>query len=196
MDQDAQTLAQLASRDISIVSASAAVGDTAAAAGDVAWLVVTDGDQQPIGIISDDRLARASGRQQVSDLIKRPGIVLPSNLSVTEALRSWPFHDLKNELTDLDGVIVVADDNSPFGVWAGRDLNKYLPPPTVRGGIGYADTGLPGPISNIGRIIRICRFIEQPARKACATARSFSAKPASLPACQNPAQLTPHEFKW
>jgi hypothetical protein len=193
--RDAPTLAQLASRDISIASASATAGDAAAAAGDVAWLVVTDVDQQPIGIISGARLARASDRQQVGELIRHPAIVLPANLSVAESLRSWPFHDLKNELADLDGVIVVADDNSPVGVWAGAGLDRRLPPSAVRG-VGYADTGLPGPISNIGRIIRICRFIELPARTACAAVRSFSTKPVPLPACQNPRPLTPHEFKW
>lgn len=195
MNQDAQMLAQVASRDISIVSASVTVGDAAAAAGEVAWLVVTDSDQQPIGIIGGNRLARASDRQQIGDLIKHPAIVLPANLSVAESLRSWPFHDLKSELADLDGVIVVADDSSPVGVWAGRDLDQHLPP-LVRRGVGYADTGLPGPISNIGRIIRICRFIEQPARKPCATPRSFSTKPAPMPACKNPWRLTAHDFEW
>jgi hypothetical protein len=195
MDQDAPTLAQLASREISIAPGSATVGDAAAAAGEVAWLVVTDVDQQPIGIISGSRLARASDRQQVGELIRHPAIVLPANLSVAESLRSWPFHDLKNELADLDGVIVVADDNSPVGVWAGASLDRRLPPPLVRG-VGYADTGLPGPISNIGRIVRICRFMELPARTACAAVRSFSTKPVPLPACQNPRPLTPHEFKW
>jgi hypothetical protein len=200
MDQDAPTLAEVASDDISIAPASATVGAAAAAAGDKAWLVVTDVDQQPIGIISGRRLARASGGeqegQQVGELIRHPAIVLPSGLSVTESLRAWPFHDLKNDLADLDGVIVVAPDNSPVGVWAGKDLDRRLPLPVVRGSVGYADTGLPGPISNIGRIIRICRFIELPARTACAAVRSFSAKPVPLPACQNPRPLTPHEFKW
>jgi hypothetical protein len=201
MDQDAPTLAQLANRDISIAPASATVGDAAAAApaGGVAWLVVTDVERQPIGSDSGAQRARARAGQQiglqVGELIRHPAIVLPANLSVAESLRSWPFHDLKNELADLAGVIVVADDNSPLGVWADDSLDQRLPPRLVRGP-GYADTGLPGPISNIGRIIRVCRFIEVPARTACSAVRSFSTKPVPLPACQNPRPLTPHEFKW
>ena len=195
MDQDATTLAQLASRDISVAPASATAGDAAAAAGEKAWLVVTDVDQQPIGIISRSALARASAGQQVGELIRHPAIELPAHLPLAQSLRSWPVHDLENELADLDGVIVVADDNSPVGVWAGASLDRRLPPPLVRG-VGYADTGLPGPISNIGRIVRICRFMELPARTACAAVRSFSTKPVPLPACQNPRPLTPHEFKW
>jgi hypothetical protein len=195
MDERARKLADLASRDISTVSGSATVRDTRANAADVSWVVVTD-DEQPVGVVSRKRLARAEDDQRIGDLIGHPAIVLPAHLSVAESLRSWSFHDLMHELTELDGVIVLADDDSPIGVWAGPDLDRFLPKVITRGSNSFSDTGLPGGITGIGRLIRLCRFIEQPTHTACAARRSFSAKPVPLPACKNPLQLTPHNFGW
>jgi hypothetical protein len=198
IDRNTKNLDQLASRDISVVSGGATVGEVAAGAADAAWLVVTGPDEQPLGLLSRARLARADDdRQQVIDLITRPVIVLPAHLPVAAALRSWTFHDLKNELADLDGVILVDHDDTPVAALPGQDVDRYLPPAAARLALlTYVDTGLPGPITNIGRIVRLCRFVGQPARTKCAAVRSFSAKPATPPDCDNPHRLRPHAFKW
>lgn len=197
MRPESQHLSQVAEDNIVIVSdtASAAAASKATAIAAVSRVVVTDATGQAVGMLHARQLARAGEQQVVGDLINRPVIVLPQQLTVAEALRTWPFHELAGALAELAGV-VVTDDDRPVGVWAGERLYDYTGP-TYRGSVpSFVDTSLGGPINSIGRLVRPCAFTDLPSGVRCGARRSFSAKPKPLPACDNPKNLTPHTFDW
>lgn len=193
MSLDRELLADAATDSFTSVPGSAAAGEAAAQASGTEWVVVTDTNRNPVGLLRRTQLERADERQRVEEIVKRPVIILPEHLPLAESLETWAFHEFAGALTELDGIIVVADDDRPVGVLAGSPLNRYVL--TARGPSSI-DTGLRGTINNIGRIARSCQFADQAPARKCTARRSFSRPPAMMPDCENPDQLTPHLFDW
>lgn len=193
MSLDRELLADVVSRSFTSVPGSAAVGEAAAQASGMEWVVVTDTDRNPVGLLRRTELERADERQRVEEIVKRPVIILPENLPLTESLETWAFHEFAGALTELDGIIAVGGGDRPVGVLAGSPLNRYVL--TTRGPSSI-DTSLRGTINNIGRIVRSCQFADQASARKCTARASFSKLPTKMPDCENPDLLTPHRFGW
>lgn len=193
MSLDRELLADVASDSVTSIPSSAVVREAAAQASGTEWVVVTDTNSNPVGLLRRTDLERADDRQRVGEMVKRPIIILPEHLPLAESLETWALHEFAGALTELDGIIAVGDDDRPVGVLAGSLLNRYVL--TTRGPSSI-DTGLRGTINNIGRIVRSCQFTDQAAARKCTARRSFSRPPAMMPDCKNPDQLAPHAFGW
>jgi hypothetical protein len=188
-----QRLADVASDSFTSVPGSATAGEAAARAGGTEWVVVTGTGRDPVGLLRRTELERADERQRVEEFVERPVIVLPGHLSVGDSLATWACHEFEGAFTELDGIIAVADDDRPVGVFAGSPLLAYAV--TTRGG-SSVDTGLGGIIDNLGRIIRTCRFTDLALVRKCPYRRSFSVRPVVMPGCKNPDHLAAHRFGW
>jgi hypothetical protein len=187
-----QRLADVASNSFTSVPGSVAAGEAAARAAGTEWVVVTGTGRDLVGLLRRTELERADERQRVEEVVERPVIVLPGHLSMADSLATWACHEFEGAFTELDGIIAVADDDRPVGVFGGSPLTAYAV--TTRGG-SSVDTGLRGTI-HIGRIIRTCRFRDLALVRKCPYRRSFSVRPAVMPGCKNPYHLTAHRFGW
>lgn len=193
MSLDRKLLGDVVSGSFTSVPSSAAAGEAAAQSSGKEWVVVTGTDRSPVGLLRRTQLERADERQRVEEIVKRPIVILPGHLPLAESLETWAFREFAGAVTELDGIVVVGDDDRPVGVLAGSPLNLYR---LSTRGPGSIDTGLRGTIDNIGRIVRGCQFTDQASARKCAARRSFSKPPAMMPDCKNPDQLTPHLFGW
>lgn len=190
---DRELLVEVASKSFTSAPGSAVVREAAAQASGSEWVVVTDADGNPVGLLRRTDLERADDRQRVGELVKRPIIILPEDQPLAESLETWALHEFAGALTELDGIIAVSHDDRPAGVLGGSLLNRYVL--TTRGSSSI-DTSMGGTINNIGRIVRSCQFTDQAAARKCTARRSFSRPQAMMPDCKNPDHLTPHAFDW
>lgn len=197
MGPESNRLRDVASSDIVSLPGDLSVSDARERAGEASWIVVTNSDSQPLGLLHASTLARAPQSRRVLDLAEAPAIVLPADLAISETLRTWPFRELAGALTDLGGIIVVAsdDDKRPLGVWADARLMSYVFAAVEPRGGSYADTALGGTI-NIGRLTRRCHYTDAASGAKCSEIQSFPEKPDVMPPCGNPDGLTPHQFGW
>lgn len=192
MSLDPERLADVADDNFASVPDSTTAGTAAVHAGSAEWVVVTGDGHEPVGLLRRTQLSRAAAGQPVGELVKRPVIVLPQELTVAQTLASWPVREFAGAETEVDGVIVVAGDGRPVGVLPGG-LDQYR---VITRGPGSVDAGLGGTIG-VGRIVRTCRFTDPVSAVKCTCRRSFAGPPPSpLPDCRNPAHLTQHLFVW
>ncbi len=174
------------------VPAAKTVAAALSDAGGARWIVLTSGDNLPVGLIETVRLSAHTGDTTLEQLAAGlpPLIVVPADMELAEAVRSPAFDEL---LPGAAGAVVVRD-NTIEGVWIDTDLASALSQysGTIRQ-MSAGDADLPGTIT-IPKVARLCRYVE--GKQQCGVAMTFPEKPDQLPACPNPRELKPHTFVW
>ena len=190
MDLKFRRLDEVASTSIASVPAGATVAEAVASSGEAQWVVVIDADRHPVGLARTADLRKADNVPQISSLVSGPLVMLPGSQTVAEAVRDKRFTAYTGMMTEILGIVVMADDGSqPLGVWSGPEFDQYL----VAGVRGSVDTGLGGTVG-IDTLTQRCHYTE--AGTACSSTQEFAEEPDEMPDCSNPDHLTAHKFVW
>jgi hypothetical protein len=153
------------------------------------WIVAVDAAGTALGAVSRATLDHQHADRSVTAVIRDmpPAVIADAAVPLRAFLASWMIDEI-----DTGSAVIVIVDGGAYQVWAGPDLNRTIAL-AVSGGATFSDTELPGDIA-IPLLSKACQFRD--GQTACPAMRLFPERPTSMPACDNPAGLTAHRFRW